>query len=62
MLPIVWQLIVQAIMAFANESVISSILGGSDHSASKIHGQGAIHYEKILNFYYKRPIKNWTLF
>jgi hypothetical protein len=43
-LPIARQLIVLAIMAFANESVASSILGGSDHNASKIHGQDAIIY------------------
>jgi hypothetical protein len=44
MLPTASQIIVLAVMASANEFVISPIFGGFDHSASKIHGQGAIIY------------------
>jgi hypothetical protein len=41
-LPTASQIIVLAIMASANEFVSSLISGEFDHSASKIHGQGAI--------------------
>jgi hypothetical protein len=31
---------------------------GFDHSASKIHGQGAINHKKLLKLYNKMPIRN----
>ena len=40
------------------EFVISLIFGGFDHSASKIHGQGAINHKKLLKLYNKMPIRN----